>query len=1679
MPKPLAAVLVSLLASMSSLPAEAADGTRGAFTVTAVTATDASGCASGDGSITLTFDAADFGTAPYDVSTDNGTTYALTGATLDASNQLTVPNLDWGTYAIAVRDATGELVYPGYGRVRGCETFACSPLADEFHIDPVAGATGYVWSTDIGSIASGQNTTSVKLDLAAEVPNSVGELCVQPTGPTCTAPPTCFELRVRCPEICGNGIDDDLDGDVDCADGECAQPTVAIATAPAADVCAGQAVTFQSDDAGTGHTYAWTFGPGASSASATGPGPHAITFTGGPGAVSITAEVTVTDTGSGCTASDTYTGTMRPAPSFSVTAANDPTACGGADGSIEVAVGVPAGYDFEVSLDGGTSFEPCGQTLFTGLNANSYPLAVRYCDDLCDYAQTTETLSDPTPPTASISTAPATDVCAGQAATYEAADAGPGHTYAWNFGPGASPATAGGRGPHAVTYTGAAATTISASVTVTNTASGCSASDSYSGTMRPAPSFSVTASNDPSTCGGSDGSIEVSVSVPTGYDFEVSTDGGTTFRPCGQTVLGGLAAGTHVLVVRYCDDLCGYTQGTETLSDPTPPTATISTAPAPDVCAGQPTSFEAADAGAGHTYAWTFGPGASPATATGRGPHAVTYTNASLTAIAADLNVTNTASGCASGDTYSGTLRPVPTFTVVNTTNPSTCSGSDGSIEVSVTVPATYDFEVSLDGGGSFEPCGQTSFTGLVAASYPLVVRYCDDLCSYTQSTETLSDPTGPSGTLTGPTQVCAGGSGTFEVTGGQASQTYAWTFGPGASPATATGAGPHTVSFTAVGPADVRVDMDNFGCTSFEQQTVQVTALPTPSIAVTENSGPVADDGRVCSGYATTLVASGGVTYSWSTGETTARIDPAPTTTTTYSVTATDAAGCSAQTDVTVVVEDAEDPSFTSTPPAQTFACDAPRPLPVVTATDACGGSAPTITLDSTVTDICGDGYEIVRVWTATDDSGNTSTISQLVTVQDTQAPTFTGVPLDVAIGCSDAFPADLPTVTDNCTLDVVLVERAEIEPGACADTYVHIRVFVATDNCGNTTEARQRVAISDTQGPLFAKVPEDIELACGEAIPSSTVMATDACDVNVDIKVSEIEETNATGCKARPAVRRIWTAMDNCGNVSTASQLITFRDDEAPTLVDVPRVTTLDCDEPLDFAPPSTLDNCDPDVVVAYEDVVTEANCGLDIVRTWIATDACGNQTREDQEIHVRDLTPPVFTTSVSDVSIACGEPLPQVTPSGVDACDPTPVLTYDEFEAPPSSGCASDKQIYRQWTLTDACGNLATLQQIVTVTDRAGPVFSDVPPSMDAACATYDPSAEQPSVTDGCGGAVSVEERSTESQRTRGGEVLTVKLRTWTATDACGNSSTATQELVYAPSSSTVVARTLSGLLASGAKTCAGELLTLTAPAGADQYRWSTGETTRAIRVRATRSLNFTVDYRNSAPGGCDGQASYALRVGSIPCATTSTTDVCRLTSVETRTLCNDNGTPGDLTDDTYAVFATLRGTPGIFGQTTFRIGGDANVVSAFLNAEVKVGEFPYTRQSVSLDVVSQLDPTCARRGIVVASPGACGSSCELRVLAVEAGECSEGQFDLAVRVAFANPAGALRVNGKRFVLTGQVGEQVLLLPKLSCTGDPDLPLELAFEGLTSCSASALYDAACPDEVCLPVTIELGAP
>ena len=488
---------------------------------------------------------------------------------------------------------------------------------------------------------------------------------------------------------------------------------------------------------------------------------------------------------------------------------------------------------------------------------------------------------------------------------------------------------------------------------------------------------------------------------------------------------------------------------------------------------------------------------------------------------------------------------------------------------------------------------------------------------------------------------------------------------------------------------------------------------------------------------------------------------------------TATDACGNTATATQLVTVQDLTAPVFASVPAAVAISCEAALPTVLPTATDNCDQAPHVSETQSRLPGGCADSYTLVRLFTATDACGNRATASQQVTVSDETAPKLVGVPANLTVSCDGTLPTDLPTATDNCDAEVSVTEASEIIPGACKGAYVLIRTWTATDNCGNTATASQRVEVGDKSAPVFAGVPAALSLSCGEAVPTTQPTATDNCDGNVAIAESSERQTGK--CADTYKVVRTWTATDACGNQATISQVISFEDKLAPVFASVPPAITISCEQTPPTTQPRATDNCSKDVTIAERSERKRGTCedGYTLTRIWTATDACGNSATASQVVTVQDKTAPVFATVPASVTIACNGDMPNAEAAATDNCDTEVKVTKRDQRV--AGACEDTYTIVREWTAVDNCGNTATASQVITVIDAKSPVFASVPPAVTVSCGQGMPTSK-PVATDDCDKKVDI----AETQETLQGpcpDSYTV-VRTWTASDNCGNTARASQ-------------------------------------------------------------------------------------------------------------------------------------------------------------------------------------------------------------------------------------------------------------------------------------------------------------
>ncbi|MBN4052138.1 PKD domain-containing protein [Sphingobacteriaceae bacterium AH-315-L07] len=586
--------------------------------------------------------------------------------------------------------------------------------------------------------------------------------------------------------------------------------------------------------------------------------------------------VTVTDA-SGCIVYETVTITTGSGPSITMTK-ND-ASCGGiSDGD---ATATPSGgvapYTY-LWNNGGTT-----QTI-SSLGAGTYAATVTDVNGCSNFATIAISAGGGITLTSGKS-----DASCGQSngtATVTATGGTPAYTYSWS------------NGATTQSVSGLAAATYYATVTDAN---GCSQNTSV--TLSDINNLSVAmTTSDVTSCGGSDGTATGTPSGGTpSYSYSWS-DGQTT-----QTA-SNLTKGTYTVTVTDAGG-CQIT-GVIGVSENKPGLNAGFTYNGNQCFTGHSYDFtNTGSMGGGVSWAWDFGPSATPTSSTNEDEVGVTFSAAGSYVI----EQTVTKAGCDKIEVQTIVVYDEPTGTLA-ATDEGCASACDGSIDLTVsggTAPFTY----SWTGGATTE-----DVSSLCPALYTVNIT---DVNSCTGSANvTINAAPGFSISIAGTDASCAGicnGSGDLTVSGGSAPFTYLWTNGATTEDVSSLCAAGYSVDVT-----------DNNGCLLSTGVTINNATTVSASIVGTN---PNCNGG--CDGSAD-LTVSGGTpsyTYNWSDGSTAE--DPVSLCAGTYDVTVTDANGCQGTGSVTLTAPTA----ISLATGSQDANCGAPDGTAGVTATGGTPG--------------------------------------------------------------------------------------------------------------------------------------------------------------------------------------------------------------------------------------------------------------------------------------------------------------------------------------------------------------------------------------------------------------------------------------------------------------------------------------------------------------------------------------------------------------------------------------------------------------------------------------------------------------------------------------------------------------------------------------------------------------------
>ncbi|MCB9316687.1 MAG: HYR domain-containing protein, partial [Lewinellaceae bacterium] len=504
-----------------------------------------------------------------------------------------------------------------------------------------------------------------------------------------------------------------------------------------------------------------------------------------------------------------------------------------------------------------------------------------------------------------------------------------------------------------------------------------------------------------------------------------------------------------------------------------------------------------------------------------------------------------------------------------------------------------------------------------------------------------------------------------------------------------------------------------------------------------------------------------------------------------------TDKAGNTTSRVQVINVNDYLAPNWNQSAPASplAFQCaeDVP-PVPLQTANDNCGKPIYVDFNEVLSPGTCHDQFSITRTWTAMDACGNATTRTQVINVNDTQAPVWiTPAPqANVEVECADDVPPPpVQLARDNCAKPVDIEYTEILNPGDCHDQFSILRIWTAEDACGNLSSRTQLVIVTDIKPPVWiTPAPTEwIMLECAEDVPQVAWQeARDNCGVPLDVEYVEIHEPGT--CPNEFNIIRYWTAEDNCGNSTQRQQVIMVKDDKAPTWLEEapPSPVNVSCAEDVPAVPVQTAtDNCEPVVYVDFSETLTQGTCtnSYSLTRTWIAMDDCGNSTMRQQVINVSDTEKPVLTgiPEQASVYVECSEDVPAVPAvSATDNCDAPVDIEFTEVEIPGT--CPNQYQIVRTWTAEDVCGNTDIFVQTITISDTKAPTWNEAAPEplVRVSCSEDVPPIPAQTASDNCDKPVDLEFNESIAPGTCANQFSLT--RTWTAEDDCGNITTRVQ-------------------------------------------------------------------------------------------------------------------------------------------------------------------------------------------------------------------------------------------------------------------------------------------------------------
>ena len=611
---------------------------------------------------------------------------------------------------------------------------------------------------------------------------------------------------------------------------------------------------------------------------------------------------------------------------------------------------------------------------------------------------------------------------------------------------------------------------------------------------------------------------------------------------------------------------------------------------------------------------------------------------------------------------------------------------------------------------------------------------------------------------------------------------------------------GQPSVTFTC---GDIGSNNVTLTVTDLANNTTTCNAIVTVAPAAIIVSGQT----TVCQGQTVTLTANLGDSYQWlKDGNVIAGANSqtfVATETGNYSVTVTNAGGCSGTSTPTAITVN-NNPTVAITPSGNASLCPPSGNVQISATTSSIyqwkkeGINIPGATQQIYTATTSGN-YSVQVI----DLFGCSATSSPVaISATDNILPVARCKNISVPIGANGTASITAADVnngsTDNCGISSITISGQTSY--SCSDVGQTIQVTLTVrDNSNNESTCTAQVTVTDPNmvcntPPVAVCKPLVIPASVGcQGVTSANAFDNGSTDANGDALSFSVFPAGPYA----PGITNVTlTVMDSKGASSTCNTTVYVEDKTAAVLVGIaPSNVTVSCNSVPSAPVISAADNCDANPVVTMTTVSTQGSdpgqpdyYNYTITRTWTAKDASGNEAViATQVLTVEDVTLPSITIP-ANTTVSCDDDNTSTATgvaSGTDNCSPVAIAQTQTStqSSDVNSPAHYNYVISRVWTATDVSGNAASATQTITVQDVTKPSIT-TPANVTVNCQDDNTSTATgvASGTDNCSPvAIAQTQTSTQSSDVNSpAHYNYVISRVWTATDVSGNAASATQTI-----------------------------------------------------------------------------------------------------------------------------------------------------------------------------------------------------------------------------------------------------------------------------------------------------------